>query len=159
MFREVDHPRDNDGKFTDGNSGHSEKLEKAIDIYSDNPKADKENARIAPDVVRLPDETLPRSLSARWANYPVRMPDGTTANFVEGSKLHHKEVFAGKGTRTVFNDAPKYVKRQGGNFEDWQKIKAIGTLENGGEPFDAEVHWVENPVLGVKDDWKFKRYV
>lgn len=40
MFREEDHPRGGDGKFTDKGSLDGEKLRKAIGIYSDDPEAD-----------------------------------------------------------------------------------------------------------------------
>ena len=109
--------------------------------------------------IKLPDERLPRSLSARWANYEVLMPDGRKARFVEGSKLHNKEVFAGKGTRTPIGDIERIVREHKGTHEDWQKVKAIGTLELDGEIFDAEVHWYQNEEIGKKEEWKFKRYV
>lgn len=44
MFRESDHPRDNDGKFTDGNGesgkSRSEKMIEAVKKYSDSPEKD-----------------------------------------------------------------------------------------------------------------------
>lgn len=109
--------------------------------------------------IDLSDEILPRSLGAKWANYPVRMPDGTISSFVEGSRLRNKEVFAGKGTRNTFRNAEKYSEKFGGNAEDWQKVKAEATLEQDGKSFEAEVHWCENSVEGVREDFKFKRYL
>ena len=105
----------------------------------------------AQQTIKLPDEQLPRSLSAKWANEDVKMPDGTIAHFVEGSKLHHKEVFAGKGTRTPIRDVDRLVKTYGGEAEEWQKVKAIGTLEQGGKSFEAEIHWYEEPKIGKKE--------
>ena len=44
MYRESDHPRDNDGKFTDGNGesgkSRSEKMIEAVKKYSDSPEKD-----------------------------------------------------------------------------------------------------------------------
>ena len=42
VFREEEHPRDRDGKFTDKGAGVSEgkKLRKAVSIYSDKPDKD-----------------------------------------------------------------------------------------------------------------------
>ena len=98
--------------------------------------------------VKLPDEQLPRSLSAHWANEEIKMPNGTVAHFSEGSKLHHKEVFAGKGTKTPIRDVERLVREYGGEAKDWQKIKAIATLELDGKTFEAEIHWYEEPENG-----------
>lgn len=50
MFIEKDHPRDNDGKFTDGNGGNAsstaDKTEAAINIYSDTPEKDLRESNI-----------------------------------------------------------------------------------------------------------------
>lgn len=101
--------------------------------------------------LHLPDEILPRSLSARWANYDIAMPDGTVAHFVEGTKLHHIEVFAGKGTRTPIRDVERLVSTYGGKAEDWQKVKGIGTIEVNGKSFEAEIHWYQEPTVGKKE--------
>ncbi len=71
---------------------------------------------------------------------------------------YHKEVFAGKGTEVTFYDAPKYVERHGGKAEDWQKVKAIGTIELDGEIFEAEVHWYQCEEIG-RVEIKFKGYI
>lgn len=99
----------------------------------------------------LPDETIPRSLSARWANYDIAMPDGTVAHFVEGTKLHHIEVFAGKGTRTPIRDVDRLVRAYGGKAEDWQKVKGIGTIDVNGKSSEEEVHWYQEPTIGKKE--------
>ena len=104
----------------------------------------------AQDTIQLPDETLPRSLSAKWANEDILMPNGGIAHFVEGSKLHHKEVFAGKWTKTSIRDVERLVQTYGGKPEDWQKVKCIGSLEQNGKNFDAEIHWYQ------KDDYEKK---
>ena len=141
MFDESKHPRDKDGKFTDGNtfggSDNGDKLLKAVNEYKSN------------DTIRLPDETIPKSIGAKWVNEDISMPDGTTAKFVEGSKITHKEVFAGKGTKTPIRDIERLVKEYpNSKAEHWQKVKGRAELEWNGEQIKAEVHWYEEPNIG-----------
>ena len=107
------------------------------------------------DVIRLPNEVIPRSLSARWANYDIAMSDGTVAHFVEGTKLHHIEVFAGKGTKTPIRDVDRLVRTYGGKAEDWQKVKGIGAIEVDGKSSEEEIHWYQEPTIG-KEELKVK---
>ena len=60
VFREEEHPRDRDGKFTDKGAGVSEgkKLRKAVSIYSDEPDKD------------APPEKLPNTEKAVRFNRP-----------------------------------------------------------------------------------------
>ena len=99
--------------------------------------------------IRLPDENIPKSIGAKWANEDILMPDGTTAKFVEGSKITHKEVFADKGTKTPIRDIERLVKEYpNSKAELWQKIKGRAELEWNGEQIKAEVHWYEEPNIG-----------
>lgn len=169
-FREDEHPRDGDGKFTDKEGGmksKAEKLREAVNIYSDDPVKDVRYRQDASydkiiedenDSYFLPDEILPRSLGAKWANYDIAMPDGTVAHFAEGSKLHNIEVFAGKGTKKPIRDVDRLVKTYGGKPEDWMKVKGIGTISYRGEENKAEIHWYQANG-GGKEELKFKRYV
>lgn len=143
LFDESKHPRDDSGKFTDG-IGKAKKIADAERIYNSEPLT-----------IELPDEIMPHSLSAKWANEDIRMPDGKDAHFVEGSKLHHKEVFAGRGTKTPIRDVERLVKKYGGKAEDWQKIKGFGSFELNGKSFEGEIHWYEEPSVGRKEI-KFK---
>lgn len=153
MFEESKHPRDNEGKFTD-------KLKSAVKIYSDVPDKDMAGMGLerGKDTYSLPDEVLPKSLSARWINQDIKMPDGTVAHFVEGSKLHNIEVFAGKGTKTPIRDVERLVKKYGGQVENWQKVKGIGMINHNEEEAEAELHWYYEPSQG-KQEIKFKRYL
>ena len=74
---------------------------------SQNPFQDRTKL---PEKISLPDETLPHSIGAKWANYDISMPDGTKAKFQEGSKLTHKEVFAGSGTKKAIRDVDRLIK-------------------------------------------------
>ena len=97
----------------------------------------------------LPDEVLPRSIGARWSNYEILLGDGTIAHFQEGSKLHHKEVIAGKGEKRKIDEIDGLVSKYGGNPDKWIKVKAFGTIvKKNGETEDVEVHWYEEPTAG-----------
>lgn len=99
--------------------------------------------------IKLPDEQLPKSLSAKWANYEIELASGEKVKFLEGSKLHHKEVFAGKGTKTPIREVNALVKKYGGKREEWQKVKAFGTIvHKDGKTEEIEVHWYEEPSVG-----------
>ena len=137
---ESKHPRDWSGKFTDGTTDYKYPQYLA-----------RVNGHEGREEITLPDEQLPRSLSARWANYDISMPDGTVVHLVEVTKLHHKEVFAVKGTKTPIRDVARLVLTYGGKAEEWQKIKGFGTLEIDGKSFEAEIHWYEEPSVGKKE--------
>lgn len=146
-----------------GAGGKPQTYDKATGRYGSSSATPAELLRlkelgIEEDVIRLPDEVIPRSLSARWANYDIAMPDGSVAHFVEGTKLHNVEVFAGKGTKTTIRDVDRLVRTYGGKAEDWQKVKGIGTIDHNGGEGSAEIHWYQ--VNGSeKEEIKFKRYV
>ena len=94
--REDEMPYKSLGAFRRARRAHTETYkELRKNLQNDLTKTRKSDTLI--DVIPLPDETLPHSLGAKWSNYDIRLPDGTVAHFQEGSKLHHKEVFAGKG--------------------------------------------------------------
>lgn len=152
MWNEKDHPRDKDGRFTNGTS--SARLGSIIPGRGVPYKSE------LPETIKLPDEQLPRSVGAKWRNEKIAMPDGTTAAFVEGSKLQDKEVFAGYGTNKPLR--AKYalsVAYPSSTPEKWQKLKAKAqiVLKNG-EIMNAEVHWYEEPTVG-KVEFKYKKSI
>ncbi len=111
------------------------------------------------DSINLPDEILPKSIGAQWANHKILMPDGTYAKFVEGSKLQNKEVFAGKGCRRKIDEVNRLVEKYGGTPEEWMKVKAISYIRKcTGDIEKAEVHWYEEKTVG-RHKFKFKRSV
>ena len=105
--------------------------------------------------IKQQDEKLPKSVGAKWANEDILMPDGSIANFAEGSKVT-REVFAGKGTKTPIRDIERLVKEYpNSKAEQWQKVKGNATLVQDGEEFRAEIHWYEEPSVGrVKTKFK-----
>ena len=77
------------------------------------------------DILNLPDEQLPFSLGAKWANKDISMPNGEIAHFVENSKIINKQVFAGKGTKTPIRDIERLVNQYPNTkAENWQKVKS-----------------------------------
>ena len=113
------------------------------------PLTNAKNSAILQETIPLPDEQLPRSLGAKWMNYDILMPDGTIGRFLEGSKLHHKEVFAGKGCKRKIDQIDMLVSNFGGAKSEWQKVKAIGKVVGvDGDVQDEEVHWYQEPTVG-----------
>ena len=158
MWNEEDHPRDDIGRFAKSDSRRA--LKSAG--YDHLSMSDEWVERLVRDLglnktVKLPDETLPRSIGAKWANYEIDLPNGEKAKFVEGSKLQNKEVFAGKGCRRKIDDAERLIaKYPGSRSELWMKVKALAYIElPNSEIIKAEVHWYEEPTIG-KVEFKLK---
>ena len=130
---------------------------KILNIFCDLTKTRKSDTLI--DVIPLPDETLPHSLGAKWSNYDIRMPDGTVVHFQEGSKLHHKEVFAGKGCKRKIDDIERVSRLfPDSRPQDIEKVKAVGTIvTETGEAIEAEIHWYQ--ADGLRDEHKVKRFI
>ena len=109
------------------------------------------------EVIDFPDEQLPFSLGARWANEEIGMPDGSTAKFVEGSKITNKQVFAGKGTKKPIRDIERLVKEYPNTkAELWQKVKGFADIEWKNEQLRVEIHWYEEPSIG-RVETKYKK--
>lgn len=164
-FKESEHPRDKDGKFTKKGAIRKEVIQRLRERYAKRQqkrfltKIRKiAQNRLSKNKISLPDETLPKSVGAKWGNYEIVMPDGSIARFVKGSKIQDKEVFAGYGTRTPIRMVDWLNKKYGVKSNKWQKIKAKARIENNGEEVFAEVHWYEENTVG-KVEFKFKKYL
>ena len=83
---------------------------------------------------------------------------GEMFHLVEGSRLQNVEVFAGKGTRTIFRDAEKYAERYGGDPDNWQHVKGFGNVDFHGDERLAELHWVQCEGIG-KFEFFVKRWL
>ncbi len=149
IWNEKDHPRDDLGRFTDGNAGGK--------IGSILPGSGEPISHTFNDTVKLPDEDIPRSVGAKWANHDIKMPDGGIASFVEGSKLQNKEIFAGKGCVRKIDDINRLLHDYPGTIEsEWMKVKAVAEIVTKyGEYLKAEIHWYEESHVG-KVEFKFK---
>ncbi len=100
-------------------------------------------------IIDAEDIIIGRSVGAKAKNYDVIDPEtGEFFNFVEGTKIQNVEVFAGKGTKTIFRKADKFAARYGGNAEDWQHAKGLGVLDTADGNQMAEVHWVQCANIG-----------
>lgn len=99
----------------------------------------------------MPDEELPKSVGARWKNISVTLPDGTYAKLKDNSKLQNKQVIAGKGHFRKIDDIARLVRENKGTRpQDWQKIKAYGTIVyDDGEEEDVELHWYYEQSVGM----------
>ena len=128
-WREEDHPRDEDGKFTDGNGTGA----------------------------LLKDEYIPRGVGAKAKNYDIQYGD-KIVNLVEGTYLRNKQIIAGKGSKRKIDEIEGLVKKYGGSADKWVKVKGVGTVDNDGKSEDVEIHWYEEPSVG-KVKLKFKKRI
>ena len=173
QWDESKHPRNTIGRFRGKGVGEDNiSIKKDEQNENGNPdgiggehiptEAEKKRLKelgVEEDTVPLPDEDIPKSVGAKWINEEVKMPDGSTATFVEGSKVIHKQVFAGKGTKKPIRDVGRLVSQyKGSKAEEWQKVKGIAELEHKGEQFKSEIHWYEEPSIG-RVETKFKKYI
>lgn len=109
--------------------------------------------------ITLPDIHIGRSVGAKSKNYEVMDLDtGEMFSFVEGTRIQDVEVFAGKGSSSVYEKAYKYANKHGGKLEDWQHVKGKGWLETDDGDRFAEVHWSQCAGIG-KFDFFVKRWL
>ena len=100
-------------------------------------------------IIDLEDIPIGRSVGAKAKNFDIiDLNTGEIFHLVEGSHLQNIQVFAGKGTRTIFRDAAKYAERYGGIPDDWQHAKGFGLVDCYGEGIMAELHWVQCDGIG-----------
>ena len=152
---ESKHPRDSQGRFTDAHGAYRQNTS-----YGEILKAQKREEHPSEAYINAltEDEVFPRSVGAKWTNYDIRMPDGTTAKFLEGAKLEHKEIIAGYKHRrkidiidlliTAYPDTASTLRL-------WSKLKGVSDIVYNGDVIRAEIHWYEHPKTG-KVDFKFK---
>ena len=111
------------------------------------------------DIIKLPDIIIGKSIGAKAKNYDILdLETGEIFHLVEGSRLQNVEVFAGKGTSSVYNMAEKYANRHGGKIEDWQHAKGFGLVETDDGDRKAELHWSQCENVG-KFDFFVKRWL
>lgn len=111
------------------------------------------------ETLKLDDIQIGRSVGAKAKNYDVMdLQTGEKFHFVEGTRIQDVEVFAGKGVKTPYRNAWKYVRDFGGKEKDWQHVKGKGILDYYGEDRRAEVHWSQCAGIG-KVDFFIKRWL
>lgn len=111
-----------------------------------------------PDIIELEDIKVGRSVGAARKSYEIMdLKTGEMFDLIDGSHLEKVQVFAGKGTKTVYRDAYKYADDFGGEPEEWQHVKAEGYVDYYGESRRAKIHWSRHEKYGDHDyfikDW------
>ena len=111
------------------------------------------------DIIGLEDIIIGRSVGSRARNYDIMdLETGEHFSLAEGTSLRNVQVFAGKGVKKPYERAWKYADKFGGNADDWQHVKGIGTVDYYGEYRDAELHWSQCDGYG-KHDFFIKRWL
>ena len=164
-FDESKHPRDAEGKFTDGaEESSAARLKRIEEKYFPHLRPRLQKSPILTnkadnDTIKLPDIYIGRSVGAKAKNYQVLdLETGKHYSFAENTYLQNVEVFAGKGTKKTFRRAEKYANLYGGRAQDWQHVKAIGIVETSKGQAKAEVHWSQCQGIG-KIDFFIKRWL
>ncbi|HEM2809403.1 TPA: hypothetical protein U0616_001188 [Streptococcus suis] len=105
--------------------------------------------------IKFHDIQLLQSLSAMARpifvkrEYPVK----GSVPIKQGTKITNIEVIAGKGVRRQIDDIRRLVRDNGGDANDWPKVKGHAILTDGTK---AEVHWYQAKNIG-KIEFKIKR--
>ena len=109
-----------------------------------------------PVTMQLDDFSVPHSIGARSVHdLPVMdLATGAEYRVVGGTSVRNVEVFAGKGTKTLYRTAEKYAERYGGKPEDWQHVKGTALLNTDEGDRMAEIHWSQAEGVG-----KFEPFV
>jgi len=113
------------------------------------------------DTIKLEDEEIFKTLSASALNYNiVDKATGEVFNFVEGTTIQNREIFAGYGTKTPMNEDVKEALSATNKVdpEYWQHGKGFGHVDYYGEDRYAEVHWFQHKDVG-KIGFKIKRWM
>ena len=128
-----------DGRFTSGSGGGA--------------------GNSLPESLRQKDVIIGKSVGAKAKNYEVMdLETGKKYPFASGTKIQNVEVFAGKGVKSPYRGAEKYVEKCGGKLENWQHVKGIGTLATPDGDRKTEIHWSQCEGIG-KVDFFVKRWL
>ena len=121
-FDESEHPRQSDGRFRSG----SESEKKVLTIGENGGK--------------LQSSVFSRVLIRGMGKYPL----------VSGSKVTKIYNFAGKGTKKSVDIEAGLIQRFGGKNGEWQHTSGEGYLSVKGKEKHAEIHWFQEPSVGIK---------
>lgn len=109
----------------------------------------------------IEDTYIHKSVGAKARNYDILDPaTGEYFHFSEGTRIRESTVFAGKGgVKELDPEVALGLSEQiGGDPDEWQHCKGIGTIDCDGEDVDAEVHWFQEPSVG-KHKFKVKKWL
>jgi hypothetical protein len=79
----------------------------------------------------------------------IILPDGVIVYLSKGSKITDIKVIAGKGRDRAIDEIDMLVSKFGGNPFEWQKMKGMGYIDYNGESEKVELHWYEEPSIGI----------
>ena len=65
--------------------------------------------------------------------------------------------FAGAGSSKEFRRAIDFVNEYGGELTDWAHVASAMEIEVRNKKVKADIHWVENPKIGIYVRFKVKR--
>ena len=96
----------------------------------------------------LEDEYVGKSVGAKIRNYDIDL-NGKIVHLKEGTYITNKEVIAGQGKPSQhIREIGRLLQDYGGNYSKWSKMKGNGTVDIGGEDYNVEIHWYEEPNVG-----------
>lgn len=125
MYREEDHPRDRDGRFTEKGASEGEKLREAVGIYSDDPEADAEYIPVKAELTKRDWARLYQRLGEIERGAPVEK----LANGEMIFPLHKMDE----------GDVPKVVI-VGGTYES-PKMKTVISFQSEEEMYEWLGDW------------------
>ena len=67
-----------------------------------------------------------------------------------GSKITKVYNFAGRGTSRKVDIEEGLIGRFGGKSGEWQHTSGTGSIIYQGSPRNAEIHWFQEPSVGIK---------
>lgn len=140
-------------------AAYRERAERKNNLTNDGRNGTIKSSEIK-DSLFLQNIHVGKSLGGARKSYDIMdLSTGERFDLVDGTWLEHVEVFAGKGTKTPYYKAWKYVKKHPETKEeDWQHVKGIGIVDYYGEPRRAELHWSQCDAVGT-DDMFVKRWL
>ena len=122
---------------------------------------DREGVEKSEEGATIEDTYIHRSVGAKSLNYDILDPaTGEYFHFSEDTRIRDSKVFAGKGgVKELDPEVALGLSEQiGGDPDEWQHCKGIGTIDYDGEDVDAEVHWFQEPTVG-KHKFKVKKWL
>lgn len=122
---------------------------------------DRKNVENTSENGKMEDIYIHRSVGAKARNYDILDPvSGRRYHFSEGTRIKNPTVFAGKGgAKELLPEVAEGLAEQlGGDPDEWQHCKGIGTIDFDGEDREAEVHWFQEKSVG-KHKFKIKEWL
>lgn len=95
------------------------------------------------------DVVIPGNAGAKFKDTVVRLPDGSEAKLVPGTRITEVETIAGAGKKRKIDEIDGLMITYPDSTEElWKKKKGKGYIEYSGENYKVELHWYEEPTVG-----------